>query len=451
MGKNYRICSISEPQADRFAKTASEKATLWCANLTGLHLIRIKSGASWRYRFTDHDGRQKTYTLGRLWALNPEQAAEKVKDWKDKGIDPFLQRKQKTEKKAQDTKASEARTLQNYLEDRYQKKTLKAWKEENAKIQLGRIKNHFEFLLNRDMSSISGPRDITPWQESMTEAGRAHSTINRTLGALKALLNQAVKDEVLEISPLANYQLDAPSLDQQDRMETDSRKEQRRPLTDKEISALFEAIEQFDKEFRRKRKNSRSHGKPHLADLDNLPFAHWFVPFFYVALYTGMRVGDLFTLKWADLDLDRQRLQKITEKSVYRRRQGKKPIEIELFLPKQLLSILKQWDAQSNLQKSGFIFPNPATGAPMSAKAHQRHWATIRTKAGLSDRIVFYSLRHNWISRLVADGRPLLEVAKMAGQTSVQMIEDHYGHLMPEKAESALTALADSMPPPKHS
>jgi integrase len=43
--------------------------------------------------------------------------------------------------------------------------------------------------------------------------------------------------------------------------------------------------------------------------------------------------------------------------------------------------------------------------------------------------LTIYSLRHSWISWLIARGIPTLEVARQAG-TSVKMIEENYGHLV---------------------
>jgi hypothetical protein len=45
------------------------------------------------------------------------------------------------------------------------------------------------------------------------------------------------------------------------------------------------------------------------------------------------------------------------------------------------------------------------------------------------------------ITDLVMAGVPILAVAKLAG-TGVQMIEDHYGHLVRDVAEGALGRLA---------
>lgn len=52
-----------------------------------------------------------------------------------------------------------------------------------------------------------------------------------------------------------------------------------------------------------------------------------------------------------------------------------------------------------------------------------------------------YTLRHSVITDLIRARLPILTVAQLSG-TSVKMIEDHYGHLVRDDAESALASIA---------
>jgi site-specific recombinase XerD len=61
--------------------------------------------------------------------------------------------------------------------------------------------------------------------------------------------------------------------------------------------------------------------------------------------------------------------------------------------------------------------------------------------AGLPAEATAYTLRHSVITDLVREGLPILTVAQLA-DTSVAMIERHYGHLVRHDAEVALAALA---------
>jgi integrase len=61
--------------------------------------------------------------------------------------------------------------------------------------------------------------------------------------------------------------------------------------------------------------------------------------------------------------------------------------------------------------------------------------------AGLSPAITAYVFRHSVLTDLVDGGLPILTVAQLS-DTSVEMIERHYGHLNKSAAEQALAALA---------
>jgi len=50
----------------------------------------------------------------------------------------------------------------------------------------------------------------------------------------------------------------------------------------------------------------------------------------------------------------------------------------------------------------------------------------------------FYSLRHNFISQLVAKGYDLMSIASLAGHSDIQMIINHYGHLQPDNLKNMM-------------
>jgi integrase len=62
------------------------------------------------------------------------------------------------------------------------------------------------------------------------------------------------------------------------------------------------------------------------------------------------------------------------------------------------------------------------------------------TKAGLSDAVVLYSLRHTAISEMMRAGIDVFTVAKLTG-TSVSMIEKNYGHLRHEEVKAKLNKI----------
>jgi integrase len=57
--------------------------------------------------------------------------------------------------------------------------------------------------------------------------------------------------------------------------------------------------------------------------------------------------------------------------------------------------------------------------------------------AGLPDETCLYTLRHSFITQALLDGMSTLEVSKIVG-TSLAMIEKHYGHLVQNTARERL-------------
>ena len=53
--------------------------------------------------------------------------------------------------------------------------------------------------------------------------------------------------------------------------------------------------------------------------------------------------------------------------------------------------------------------------------------ASFAERAGVGKRVVPYSLRHGYGTRMIQEGVPAFELAKMMG-TSLAMIDQHYGH-----------------------
>jgi site-specific recombinase XerD len=87
---------------------------------------------------------------------------------------------------------------------------------------------------------------------------------------------------------------------------------------------------------------------------------------------------------------------------------------------------------------------------PLLPRANGKHWDNASWKvlvneaaeaAGLSAEVTLYQFRHLAITSLAQNGADLLSVAKLGG-TSLRMIENYYGHLVPEHSVNLLTILS---------
>lgn len=432
-----KLTSITDNKAAKFDRTASERDTIWCDQLTGLHLIKLKKGCTWRYRYRDATGKRRTATIAKLAEKKPHDAARIVLDWLDEEADPLAERKEARQQALTAAEEAERRTMIHYLEGSYRDR-MKKWGEANARNTEQRLKNHFGLFLERDLATLTR-NDVWQWQERTAGKGRAHSTIQRTYGALKTMLNKAVEDGILDANPLDGVSLKEPEEadTKRERRTEEERKNERRMLTDDELSRVASGLDAFGAEIREERRNSRAHGKSYLPDLDAVNHPHWFIPMAYLAMGTGLRPGDLRTVRWGELSLrfGEPCLEKETEKSQAARRRGKRPAVVNIPLSEQLTRIMREWWEDQGKPDSGLVFPSPRTGRELDRQATRKPWKRVKELGGLPAGLDFYCFRHHFISALLAQRTPIFEVARLAGHKSVSMIEGHYGHQCPDQRQ----------------
>lgn len=439
MAQKQLDTSITIAAADRFLKRENERATLWCDRITGFHLLKTKSGGSWRYRYQAADGKRRVATIGRFPAMKPQQAAEKALAWRNEGVDVQAEKVSRKRHALTEAQLAEQRQLGAYLHGPYAKYQ---GRKRSGPETVALIRRNFPEWLERDMATL-GKADVTAWQSRRESDGLAYATIARAYGAMKTMLNRAAKhDGLMTVNPLRDVHLEQPHFREVDEKITEGRAA-RRMLSDDELAALHNGLDAFAEELRAQRRNSRAHGKPDLPDLDAVTYPHWFIPFAYVALYTGLRPGDLFNLTWNELNPNFGRLNTIPQKT----RHHRDPARVTMDIPPDLLTIVRAWWEQQGKPDSGLVFPSPVTGAAMDKKSHLKAWRRVRRLGGLPDDLDFYALRHNFISKLVAAGVPLLTVAQLAGHKSAGMIERHYGDLCPTLAADALAAFSRTVAP----
>ncbi|MEQ8410295.1 MAG: tyrosine-type recombinase/integrase [Erythrobacter sp.] len=108
--------------------------------------------------------------------------------------------------------------------------------------------------------------------------------------------------------------------------------------------------------------------------------------------------------------------------------------------------LLPETAAKLIAQQSKDKLPN----APLFMRANGARWTkdnwnkpikAAAVRSGLPEGITAYTLRHSVLTDLALDGAPILMIAQLS-DTSVEMIEEHYGHLRQEMAQRALANLS---------
>ena len=227
--------------------------------------------------------------------------------------------------------------------------------------------------------------DIERFKSERLKKGISKSRINRYIALLKRMFNLAIDWRYLEENPAKKVKLYS---------EKDNLKE--RILTKEEEKRLLE--------------ESSEHLKPIIL----------------TALYSGLRRGEVLSLKWNQIDFSRRTIRAEKTKSCKIRII---PINNLLF---QELTRLKEHSG-----KSDYVFLNPKTRKPLK-EVKTAFNAAVR-RAGISG-VRFHDLRHTFASRLVEKGVDLITVKELLGHHSV-VITQRYTHSNSEQKRKAVENL----------
>jgi integrase len=151
-----------------------------------------------------------------------------------------------------------------------------------------------------------------------------------------------------------------------------------------------------------------------------------------VGLYTGMRLGEILNLQWADVDFGGKvvHVRNTAQFTTKTRRNRSLPISDHLF---ELLNSLKETAA------SELIFHDK--GKRLVVNNISRMFKPFITGAGLRKELHFHSLRHTFASWLVQDGVSLYEIQRLLGHSNIAVTEV-YSHLEPEKLHSTVNKIS---------
>jgi integrase len=159
---------------------------------------------------------------------------------------------------------------------------------------------------------------------------------------------------------------------------------------------------------------------------------------YVVAVYGGLRWGELAGLQWSDVKFDegyiliRRSATTINgtitigdPKSATSRRR--------VDLPEAAMTALanhRRKAMSAGLAGCEWVFPNGA-GTPLNQQNHRkRSWAPLVKAAGLPSTTRFHDLRHFHVTLLIATGTDIKTVQSRVGHSQIATTLDVYGHLM---------------------
>jgi integrase len=353
--------------------------------------------------------RGKRVTIGKVGVLTPAQARDHAREILAdaiKGIDPRTSKKD-----------SSAYTLYNFIEKDYAPWVL-ANRKDGVRT-LARIKRCFYKLLDKKELNQITPVLIDQWRTQRMKDGKKPDTVNRDIATFKAALSKAVLWGFIEKNPLGNLSL----------LKVDHSPKVRYLNKDEEIR-LRSALELRQENIRQARASAnkwrmeRSYDP--LPDFnDNL--IDYIKPMVILSLNTGMRQGEIFNLKWRDIDFDKKILSVSGEyaKSSKTRHIPLNDEAFKVLLQWKEITLIKQLVFES---KEGNKFNNV-----------RKSWLTVLKLADIQN-FRWHDMRHHFASKLVMCGVDLNTVRELLGHSDLKMTL-RYAHLAPEHKAQAVAKL----------
>ena len=256
--------------------------------------------------------------------------------------------------------------------------------------RVGRVRNPNLPLAIAVAASSAFPPFLSPLKSvrnrTKTRSGgkRSPTTINRELSVLSKALTIAVKANVIRRNPCREVE----------RFKADNARS--RFLYEEEESRLYEVLGDHQM----------------VKDVVTM------------ALNTGMRQGEIFKLKWFDVDFTRGSIH------VRRTKTGK-----DRFVPmnSRLRGLLESLNRSNE-----YVFPSPKTGVALIDV--KRQFDKAKHAAGLSD-FRFHDLRHTAATRMADDGASAFTIAAILGHSDIRMTS-RYTHATDRATRAAVESLS---------
>lgn len=380
-------------------------------------VIRIQPSGTLTYYFEyrNEAGKNRSFHIGRHGQLTAEQAREIAKDKAAdhaKGLDVQALKAQKKS----EAKNSLDKVLNHFLENHYD-----AWATANlnsGKASVMRIKHVFSHLLGRKMDEIT-LWDIDKISSERKKQGKSPTTINRDNSALKAALSKAVEWKIIAVNPLKGSKP----------LKTDSNASIRY-LTTEEEKRLLQALINREETLRQKRASAnkwRAERGYDLLPYHDSHFVDHLMPMVILTIYTGMRRGELFSLKWKDINFEEKTL-------TIQGKTSKNKTTRHIYLHDDAISTLRGWEKSAEVKE--YVFPGKEGKRLDNIN---KAWKSLVSTANLKD-FRWHDLRHHFASKLVMQGTDLNTVRELLGHSDIRMTL-RYAHLDPSHKAAEINKL----------
>ncbi len=143
------------------------------------------------------------------------------------------------------------------------------------------------------------------------------------------------------------------------------------------------------------------------------------------ALNTGLRIGEIFSFRWSNVDLQKGILSVFAPKT---QRIREVPVNSET------RKVLEAWRLH---KKSEFVFYNPETGKPF---VDLKNGFALACKKAVISGVTWHTLRHTFATRLVGSGVDIVTVKELLGHSSIS-VTMRYAHTNFDSKRAAVEKL----------
>jgi integrase len=276
--------------------------------------------------------------------------------------------------------AARAGIVRNRSGEPYKPATIRSY-EQNLRLRI------LPALGRERLGELSLPR-LQRYVDRLAAGGLSAQTIGLSVAPLRAIYARANRLGEVNVHPTRGLALPAP------------RTPRRRVAAPAEVERVIEAIDAGDR-------------------------ALW-----ATAIYTGLRRGELYALRWDDVDLAAgvihvRRGWDVVEGEIEpKSRHGRRRVPIPAVLRDHLL--------ERKLASDG---PLVFGGANRARKMAERGTAAMRA-AGI-EPLAIHDARHTYASLMIAAGVNAKALSEFMGHATIAITYDLYGHLMPGSHDEA--------------
>jgi len=346
----------------------------------------------------------KTVTVGFGWASegwNKSKCLSKLLLYKKNAKEGRPPRTLKEEREMLEAtekanQRKEARRKQENITLNEVAKRYLAWAKENkrsARDDVSRYHHHIAPRLgNKPLSKIS-PFDIEQLKSNLRKAGKSEATIRHVVVLIRQMVNKANAWGLWQgINPIKGVKVPVP------------KNERIRFLTQEEASLLLERLKEVS---------------PQLHDMALL------------SLHTGLRAGEIFNLRWRDIDLENGVIRVVDSKN---NRIG------AVYITQRVKTMFERLGPG---KPDELVFQSRTGGKIQGVSKTFFRVAQELFNKGVTDRrqrVSFHTLRHTYASWLALQGTPILTIQRLMRHQNIAMTM-RYSHLSPDVKREAVQQL----------